>query len=325
MGELRSYNPTARDKIAQLLMGNERTGTARSNLVQGIMGSRGLGSSGMGLVDLTPAGIPLGAQEGYNQDGALGAAAAMIPGYNTEGKLIKSGTESVAKALAGEVRQGIKAYHGSPHDFNKFDLDKMGSGEGYQIHAPGMYFAEHEPTAAGYAARLSKINPLSPEVKTSLKELDYLGHDEPWSALRDIRQSGLPDDDFINSMPDQVGTVKKWMDENPIGKIYETNISAEPHEFIQSELPINQQSEFVQEKLKSLGYPIDEKSVRGKISNDSRLPESGIKGIRYLDEQANNGSNNYVVFNPSIVDILKKYGVAGSVPASGLLGLGEDK
>ncbi|MBK8772292.1 MAG: hypothetical protein IPM06_17985 [Rhizobiales bacterium] len=34
-------------------------------------------------------------------------------------------------AVAGEnARPGITAYHGSPHDFDKFSLDKIGTGEG---------------------------------------------------------------------------------------------------------------------------------------------------------------------------------------------------
>lgn len=34
--------------------------------------------------------------------------------------------------------QGITAYHGSPHDFEKFDLSRIGTGEGAQIFARGV-------------------------------------------------------------------------------------------------------------------------------------------------------------------------------------------
>ena len=40
--------------------------------------------------------------------------------------------------------------------------------------------------------------------------------------------------------------------------------------------------------------------------------EAGIPGIRYLDGMSRNageGSRNYVVFDDSIIDILKKYGL----------------
>ena len=42
----------------------------------------------------------------------------------------------------------IKAYHGSPYDFERFDMSKIGTGEGAQAYGHGLYFAEnHEPMA----------------------------------------------------------------------------------------------------------------------------------------------------------------------------------
>jgi len=39
--------------------------------------------------------------------------------------------------------KGIKAYHGSPHDFDKFSMQKIGTGEGAQAYGHGLYFAEN--------------------------------------------------------------------------------------------------------------------------------------------------------------------------------------
>jgi hypothetical protein len=63
----------------------------------------------------------------------------------------------VAKA-AGETVLGagpIRAYHGSPHDFDRFDLSKIGTGEGAQAYGHGLYFAEREGTARSYRDALS--------------------------------------------------------------------------------------------------------------------------------------------------------------------------
>jgi hypothetical protein len=49
----------------------------------------------------------------------------------------------------------IKAYHGSPHKFEKFDISKIGSGEGHQSYGHGLYFAESPKVAIGYQKRLS--------------------------------------------------------------------------------------------------------------------------------------------------------------------------
>lgn len=48
----------------------------------------------------------------------------------------------------------IKVYHGSPHKFDKFDLSKIGTGEGAQAYGHGAYFAESADVARGYAKRL---------------------------------------------------------------------------------------------------------------------------------------------------------------------------
>lgn len=46
----------------------------------------------------------------------------------------------------------------------------------------------------------------------------------------------------------------------------------------------------------------------------SALREAGIPGIKYLDQgsrTAGQGSSNYVLFDDSIIDILKRYGLMG--------------
>lgn len=45
---------------------------------------------------------------------------------------------------------GIVAHHGSPHDFEQFDISKIGIGEGSQIAGHGLYFADQEAVAKTY-------------------------------------------------------------------------------------------------------------------------------------------------------------------------------
>lgn len=49
---------------------------------------------------------------------------------------------------------GITAYHGSPHKFDKFDMSKIGTGEGAQAYGHGLYFAENKNVAKSYADAL---------------------------------------------------------------------------------------------------------------------------------------------------------------------------
>jgi hypothetical protein len=53
------------------------------------------------------------------------------------------------------VRRTIRAYHGSPYDFDRFDAAKIGTGEGAQSYGHGLYFAGNEQTARHYRDTLS--------------------------------------------------------------------------------------------------------------------------------------------------------------------------
>lgn len=56
-------------------------------------------------------------------------------------------TEAVA-------RSSLRAYHGTRHDFDKFLLRAVGSGEGAQVFGHGLYFAENAEVARFYADKL---------------------------------------------------------------------------------------------------------------------------------------------------------------------------
>ena len=66
-----------------------------------------------------------------------------------------------ALATAGEQPKGITAYHGSPHDFDKFSLDAIGTGEGAQAYGHGLYFADSEGVARSYRDALKKDSKLN--------------------------------------------------------------------------------------------------------------------------------------------------------------------
>jgi hypothetical protein len=65
--------------------------------------------------------------------------------------------EEAAPEIAQAVRQGIRAYHGSPYDFERFDLSKVGSGEGAQAYGHGLYFAQSPDVAAQYKHSTSDL------------------------------------------------------------------------------------------------------------------------------------------------------------------------
>ena len=64
--------------------------------------------------------------------------------------------DSLAARLASEANPSvIRAYHGSPHDFDRFDASKIDTGEGAQAYGHGLYFAGNENVARQYRDSLS--------------------------------------------------------------------------------------------------------------------------------------------------------------------------
>ena len=52
----------------------------------------------------------------------------------------------------------VTAWHGSPHKFDKFDMSKIGTGEGAQAYGHGLYLAEAPGVAKQYADTLSSYH-----------------------------------------------------------------------------------------------------------------------------------------------------------------------
>lgn len=58
---------------------------------------------------------------------------------------------------SNKLRRLIRAYHGSPHSFSRFDASKIGTGEGAQSYGHGLYFAGNEAVARDYRDRLKDL------------------------------------------------------------------------------------------------------------------------------------------------------------------------
>ena len=70
-------------------------------------------------------------------------------------------------APMGGMVGAIKAFHGSPHKFNKFDMSKLGTGEGAQAYGNGLYFADNIDVAKGYSemVNMPKVTAINKELK----------------------------------------------------------------------------------------------------------------------------------------------------------------
>ncbi len=198
----------------------------------------------------------------------------------------------LAPTVGNELRMGIKAYHASPHDFDTFSLANKGAGEGKADFGQGIYASENPAVNKYYH--------------------------------------------------DQFG---------PNAQTYHLDINAEPHQLLDLDRPIGQ------EHLKKImgGHPEDEalshlinySHKTGITGSDftgqhvynalaqgmghgpasEYLKSVGIPGSKYLDagsRMKGAGTSNYVMYDPNLINILKKEGTSPAIPQpSGPLSSGE--
>jgi hypothetical protein len=93
------------------------------------------------------------------------------------------------------------AYHGTPHRFDEFSLDNIGTGEGAQAHGWGLYFAENKEISENYRDTLAK------EVY-EYKGKEYSVRDDLFFILKQIYRYGK--DEKIKEKESQIKH-QKWV------------------------------------------------------------------------------------------------------------------
>jgi hypothetical protein len=176
---LRPYEPTWKEQIAAYLMGNTRPSPERRQFAQGIADILGY---------LPGTGNILQGQEAARAGDTKGAIMAMLPlpGANVAAR--------AEQAIAQDVAKGIRAYHGSPHSFERFDISKIGSGEGAQSFGHGLYFAEAENLAKYYRDKLT--HPLYKGKPIGEIDIPHAEMDVAEIISNDIKQ-GMPPSEAI--------------------------------------------------------------------------------------------------------------------------------
>ena len=286
-----------------------------------------------------------------NSDEAIGRAADLA-GLLTFGA-------GAAPAARNELRMGIKAYHGSPHDFDRFDMSKIGTGEGAQAYGHGLYFAGNEAVAKGYRDALSPATIDGVAVAGMTKPLTQSGDDILRSVIsmernpQDVRWrlDRMNRLDLMERFDEMVaaGRVGK------AGRMYEVELNTTSDKLLDWDKPLSRQPQAVRDAVSGVtnmrgesGGFIWDSLVKQKNSEGAfgehiadpapaiktgpraameALRQAGIDGIQYLDagsRGAGEGSRNYVMFDDRLVKILRKYGVAGvsALPAAALAELG---
>jgi len=211
--------------------------------------------------------------------------------------------------------QGLPAFHGTPHDVDRFSLDKIGTGEGAQVYGWGLYFAERAEVAHKYRKALTLQNWRSLEDLASLLVTETGGDKQ---AAKDLANTRL-NQSHIKAFQDVIPLIDSAKQR---GSLYSVDLDVEPEQLLNWDKPYIEQSPEVRRRLEEseLGpwiranrpnigniyerlselfkspaknlpdWVIESEMFRGEsmVGSDKKASEFlnslGIKGIRYLDQ-----------------------------------------
>jgi hypothetical protein len=262
----------------------------------------------------------------------------------------------------------IRAFHGSPHRFERFDMSRIGTGEGAQAYGHGLYFAGNEGVARSYRDALSSEVYRTP--KGDIWSPDSLQH---LNIRNQARQNPFElgfaisrAEDLLKTAPPatrpmleaDLAALRTLQDAGGLksvpGHIYEVNLNTTPDRLLDWDAPLSRQGaigeatrDVIANSLKidasgiyNSSMPIGkfENALKGRdlsgggavryLDNQaaselqgagavsSALRSAGIDGIQYLDagsRAAGDGTRNYVMFDDKLIDILRRYGIAGTL------------
>ncbi len=228
--------------------------------------------------------------------------------------------------IGGHGMAFMVAWHGSPHDHDRFDSSRIGTGEGAQHFGYGLYFAGAREVAEHYKNTLSKG--IDPDRFNFDGEQYAKGSDGDGAFGYTRNGKPVSRADYAKAFQRAQHVYR----DVPNGRLYQVELAPREDEYLDWDKPLNEQSATVQEALR--GKDFSGANIRfsdikyngsnlvfklehhlGKKQASEYLHSIGIRGIKYLDENSRaqgKGSHNYVVFNDKDVSILNKFSRAAN-------------
>ena len=238
---------------------------------------------------------------------------------------------------------GKTVWHGSPHSFDKFDLSKIGTGEGAQAYGHGLYLAEARPTAEGYRESLAGKKMTDEEIDGMIRyaeanarkatdEKVKQGYTNAAEEYRQIKANeGQPGSLYKVDLPDeQIAKMLDWdkpLSEQPesvrnaLGE-FASSIAKQSNEqrmLLNQQNPerlthpvigkLAQKESFAEDVAGNKLHEYLARELGGSEKVSEYLRQQGIPGIQYLDQAsrgAGEGTRNYVVFSDEIPQILER-------------------
>lgn len=148
--------------------------------------------------------------------------------------------------------EAMTVWHGSPHNFNKFDISKIGTGEGAQAYGHGLYFAGGKDVAEHYRKTLSPGTG-NTDFDTMSRILSAAGGDSREAARIARERASLQhlDESGKKRFLDMADKFESGWNGN--GQLYEVNIP-ESHTLLDWDKPLSEQPEAVKKALEKSGH-----------------------------------------------------------------------
>ena len=200
---------------------------------------------------------------------ALGARPAMAAGRSAQagiGRAVRRATELPSPTMGSPASQigAIRAYHGTPHDFDRFSMDKIGTGEGAQAYGHGLYFAGAKDIAKYYQDALTKQEALTVRVGSKIVAQGDAITDAQLKAIELLERGERDAGQFkhnrayyakrLTSDPEVLALIDQWKDsrityERPKGNLYEVELAPDETDLLDWDAPLSEQSEKVRQAL----------------------------------------------------------------------------
>ena len=231
-------------------------------------------------------------------------------------------------ADAGFITKGgktlLEAWHGSPHKFDKFSMDAIGTGEGAQAYGHGLYFADSEDVARGYREALTKSGRdiVDVRLKKADGDIDKAIADAEAMAEK-YRQGGATS--YAESVEEDLRFLRQFKETGQVddGALYRTEIDVTPESLLDWDKPLGDDTpQQMKDSINALvknnpdlkddlyqayreGQPgsiyyslLSDYAKTGDIVKNQQfatqqLNDAGIKGIKYLDGDSRNSVTSW--------------------------------
>ncbi|MBU6407979.1 MAG: hypothetical protein KGS44_12755 [Alphaproteobacteria bacterium] len=197
-------------------------------------------------------------------------------GKLTNAQIRKAIKDAVEKRKSGTTLDQ-PAWHGSPHIFDRFDLSKIGTGEGAQAYGWGLYFAGNKAVAKYYREKLSAPNGADWEIiKKAIQDANggqLIGTTNDTAVIyRAVTDKSLSDAEAAKRIFTQSATMRTLDKDAPVagphpvlekmvrqiraeekpGRLYQVEIP-DDGAYLHWDKPLSEQSPEVQKALAKLG------------------------------------------------------------------------